>query len=119
MSQSETPREVFAAMLEEWAGDWAEPAWRDAATRTAKRAEWLARFDAADEWISVEERLPEPAVDVLGASSHREVFIAQLGAIEWPRFDGRGAQIGSTRWLADDGTPAVVTHWRPLPEPPK
>ena len=62
-------------------------------------------------WIGVEERLPEPFVSVLvqmpGEEPHptvREGFITHAG-------------IWSAGYFKRD--PDEVTHWMPLPEPPK
>lgn len=57
------------------------------------------------EWISVEERLPEKNVRVL-------VYIKSSRS--YTRFDtDRLDDRGFVRWFND------VTHWMPLPEPPK
>lgn len=62
------------------------------------------------EWISVKERLPE---------ANDEVWA-------WTVFHDSDQEYGDTSWLQDDGTWAMgsaknftVTHWMPLPEPPK
>ena len=57
------------------------------------------------EWISVDERLPEKNVRVL-------VYIKSSRS--YTRFDtDRLDNRGFVRWFND------VTHWMPLPEPPK
>ena len=71
--------------------------------------------DAADaieelskpKWISVEERLPEENANYLTYG----VFLP-LGvkAMDLCRFNGKG-------WLTT--TTVKITHWMPLPEPPK
>ena len=61
------------------------------------------------EWISVEERLPEREGKYLGYTikgtiaicNYQSYFITKEGALSKPQFD---------YW---------VTHWMPLPEPPK
>ena len=60
-------------------------------------------------WISVEERLPEDYEDV--------VIIMRNGASSWYRVAYReygGWSLGGGRRVTDE-----VTHWMPLPEPPK
>lgn len=60
-------------------------------------------------WISVEERLPEDYEDV--------VIIMRNGASSWYRVAYReygGWSFGGGRRVTDE-----VTHWMPLPEPPK
>lgn len=61
-----------------------------------------------DPWISAEERLPEEGVMVLcfNAEYVRPYFVAS-----WCPEEG---------WFIDvDGYVYVITHWMPLPEPPK
>lgn len=67
------------------------------------------RKQSEGEWISVEERLPEP---------HKLVLVL------WERV-GEGTFYGFARYQREDvwyvsneGMPRV-THWMPLPEPPK
>lgn len=66
-----------------------------------------------DGWISVEDRLPKVGETVLftGKNSYGNRFITQRG---W--FDG-------DFWRRNDGDKVYpstpVTHWMPLPEPPK
>lgn len=70
------------------------------------------------EWISVEDRLPEDYGNYLGACIDGEVtevtFIPNTNAayrgLHWSTCDADGF-----KWLTNDD----VTHWMPLPEPPK
>lgn len=73
---------------------------RDAAALVTKLA-----GDAAVErdWISVEDRLPEPGVDVLAAYRDRHINMGTAG----------------DDWLEEDIEDGDITHWMPLPEPPK
>lgn len=61
----------------------------------------------ASEWILVEERLPEPHHHVIG----------------WQPGFARTAEVwigSSGQWIGGDFEPAGdITHWMPLPEPPK
>ena len=62
-------------------------------------------------WISVEERLPEPGsiVDIYSESSGRETNIKY-----W------GMSIRGGEWInQDEYWLDYVTHWMPLPNPPK
>ncbi len=54
------------------------------------------------EWISVNDRLPEPTYCVLVVGAYSEMAIDALGT------DGE--------WM---GMVEDITHWMPLPEPPK
>lgn len=65
----------------------------------------------APKWISVEERLPEPDVDVLARCYYHErwqTFVCHLNK-KLPR--GWFTSVAG-QWVQ-------VTHWMPLPDPPK
>lgn len=60
------------------------------------------------EWISVEERLPEAADNpVLGYDD-----MSNMSFMAWYRPI-------SKEWEGFSGFPVKITHWMPLPEPPK
>lgn len=63
----------------------------------------LAADAAEREWISVEERLPEPGVDVLAAYRDRHINMGTAG----------------DDWLEEDIEDGNITHWMPLPEAPR
>ena len=79
----------------------------------ALEAFWMATEamrEQEQKWISVEERLPEPFVSVLGYCPEEEplptvheVYMSDFGQWCSPRVYGM----------------EKVTHWMPLPEPPK
>ena len=57
-------------------------------------------------WISVKERLPESSKNVLAYKSYGQGYMVAS------YFDGK--------WFPPDGIQfPVITHWMPLPEPPK
>ena len=60
-------------------------------------------------WISVEERLPEEPGEVL-------MVLYGRVCIAWYHCDGRFESGSGYVWTAGMGE---VTHWMPLPEPPK
>lgn len=71
----------------------------------------VAREQEQSQWISVKERLPEPFVSVLvqmpgenPCPTVREGFITRDGIWHSALYDRE---------------PDEVTHWRPMPEPPK
>lgn len=80
-------------------------------------AGWNDAVDAMPKWISVTERLPEVSDLVLVIANGKpkenvELINACLIASFW----------GYEGWIADgfDGWDKLkVTHWMPLPEPPK
>lgn len=130
---SETPKDVFAALLVEWSS----PESRDGGGEVwweQQRAEWLARFDAAeyrvrvgettrlanarevaeearelrDGWISVEERLPEPDADVLlfARSTGRQILRGENAGAPLP--DSTSIAVG--RLVADDDDPHFYSY---------
>lgn len=61
-----------------------------------------------DRWISVEEALPEEKRAVLvWQPQYLNSYVVTLSEGEWYVFGGYGTKVFG------------VTHWRPLPEPPK
>ena len=56
------------------------------------------------EWIPVREKLPENDTAVIVATDHEMVFQCLYA------YDG---------WDLWEGYPVNITHWMPLPEPPK
>lgn len=66
---------------------------------------WLDDTPIVTDWVSVEDRLPEKNVPVLVWEKQGFAYVDRLEAeCAW--------QIASTHH-------AIVTHWRPLPEPPE
>ena len=68
------------------------------------------------EWISVEDMLPEECEDVLVYASWERVGL--FGDIGY----GDGVKIGwniDGHWCIDGKCRVRITHWMPLPEPPK
>ena len=70
----------------------------------------LANNVVVREWIPVTERLPELHTKVMCCGVKGGRFIAELsewgnGILYWTKRDGKGCP--------------TVTHWMPLPEPPK
>ena len=83
--------------------------------RQSKTASWLLdqvlhdiqampTLTPPNEWVSVDERLPEPGERVLAAKGAfvGEAYLASNGA-----------------WMRHDGFPWEVDAWMPLPERPK
>ena len=78
----------------------------------AKNADWLiANGVTIQKWIPVTERLPELHTKVLCCGKKGGRFIAELSTwgkeehLSWDKRNGQGCP--------------TVTHWMPLPEPPK
>lgn len=60
------------------------------------------------EWISVKDRLPKDKEDVIVFSTYRGIFL------NW-RFNGEWAIMLNPVLKV----PYPITHWMPLPDPPK
>lgn len=74
-------------------------------------AEWLiANGVTIQQWISVEERLPEPFVSVLGYCPECD----PLPPVHEVYMNGFGLWCSAQVYGMGE-----VTHWMPLPEPPK
>ena len=77
--------------------------------------EWYGNDDIADklisngvtvqEWISVDDRLPEKDEIVIICTDENFIYAGEL--------------IGDTWFLDNDSWTATVTHWMPPPQPPK
>ena len=73
-------------------------------------AENAALREKVPQWISVEERRPEPGKRVLATDG---VFVGEAyrtSADTWRRYDGIAMR---------DCLGSIVTHWMPLPKAPK
>lgn len=73
---------------------------------------------SADNWISVEERLPDKELKEYQRMNHGgdriEVIVLIEGTDEATTLDYNGED-----FVNDWNDPFVVTHWMPLPRPPK
>ena len=75
-----------------------------------KLQEQIAELRSAQKWVSVKERLPQEKVDCIVHYKHAYCDNDDYWAIGMCFYDGEKFQIN----------PAYkVTHWMPLPEPPK
>nr|DAE49909.1 MAG TPA: Protein of unknown function (DUF551) [Caudoviricetes sp.] len=73
-------------------------------------AENAALREKVPQWISVEERRPEPGKRVLATDG---IFVGEAyrtSADTWRRYDGIAMR---------DCIGSIVTHWMPLPEAPE
>lgn len=69
---------------------------------------WNRRADSgvtAQEWISVKDMLPKNDEIVILCTDKNFIYAGEL--------------IGDTWFLDNDSWTATVTHWMPLPQPPK
>jgi len=78
-----------------------------------REQESLAEKQATSEWISVKDRLPEDMGDALVVAFWHERWQTMIGwcrkaEAEWRVYTSHGEM-----------RPGGVTHWMPLPEPPK
>ena len=79
--------------------------------REAQANHLIANGVTVQEWISVKDRLPENREDVLVVAFWHERWNVQWG---WYAPNGRVWHVG----LMEE-TDYPVSHWMPLPEPPK
>lgn len=70
--------------------------------------------DAVPKWISVEERLPEINVSVLAIAKFKECGGYRFEISSWSGVTNHGVP-----HFWEFGDAMEVTHWMPLPEPPK
>ena len=66
--------------------------------------------DSHPHWISVEDELPEEHTDVLLYDRQENMFVGYRHEMEF------SSLIGDDLEIDHNGT---ITHWMPLPEPPK
>ena len=87
------------------------PLFREAADLIERlTAENAALREQVPQWISVEERRPEPGKRVLATDG---VFVGEAyrtSANTWRRYDGIAMR---------DCLGSIVTHWMPLPDAPE
>lgn len=92
------------------------------AVRQSKTASWLLdqvlhdiqampTLTPPNEWVRVEERLPENGQIVLFHQKDGFIYCAEYFV---------GKELMSPEWIIDNDSwnAKVVTHWMPLPEPP-
>lgn len=75
---------------------------------------WLAEEHAKHQWISVEERLPKHAY----GEGDSVLTVSSLGSMRVLCFDG-GNWCYPTGEALTTARKYPITHWMPLPEPPK
>lgn len=85
--------------------------WKDACEYISDIMEHISAEKAAPKWISVQDRLPEPYTRCL---VYRYDRVTKTHFIDFLWFAGIW-RVAPDYGVADD----TVTHWMPLPEPPK
>jgi len=95
---------------------------RDAEHKAQQLQAELDALKAAHAWIKTSERMPDPEVVVLiistqdyedGETCTAKCYISVTGARIWEHYCTESGEAGM------DIDSAYVTHWQPLPEPPK
>lgn len=94
-------------------------------------AEWLRELKErreADNWISVNDRLPKKGTEVITCSFGSDIVVQEVGETleeaisKTQKISKVGAGFyGSDGWYTIEGYPMIITpkFWQPLPEPPK
>lgn len=85
--------------------DMAIAALREQESLAEKQATSDKASDKASDWISVEERLPNSVDDVLTCRKNGHVEVNYM--------------LVTGKWRYGSVCVNPITHWRPLPEPPK
>lgn len=68
------------------------------------------------EWVSVKDKLPEYGAEVIVVLNYKRRRVACFS------YRGKCDDTGRLLWRwhnSDDESTLTVTHWMPLPEPPK
>lgn len=85
------------------------------------KEDFLAGYKAAQQWISVKDRLPEEGQIALTICDNGTMFLLQKVSDEmfgvpiyWKYCCGFDKELGPNKSYCYD-----VTHWQPLPAPPK
>jgi len=97
---------VGKGFFENLVADIIDIAWRD------RRADHSGEGDGTV-WISVEDRLPTAREDVLVVAYWHEAYQTLMGWYE-PK-----SEVWHVTTSTGDKTDLNVTHWMPLPQPPK
>ncbi len=95
---------------------------RDAEHKAQALQTELDSLKAAHAWIKTSERMPDPEVVVLVVSTQdyaegevctAKCYTSTSGALVWEHYSTETGEAGM------DIESTYVTHWQPLPEPPK
>lgn len=89
----------------------------------AKEIEWLKKclqdLPKPPRWISVEERLPEQRINQNTLDFEYALCATTFGDVRPYKYGRRIGQGDAHFWNGAGYVDAYVTHWMPLPEPPK
>ena len=78
----------------------------------------IAELEAAQRWMSVEERLPEHDQDVLAITKAGNLSVGQ-NIVTCTFCKPRNEKHGRFYLPYTMGRTLIVTHWQPLPQPPQ
>jgi len=98
---------------EQMAEDWLLGRWyavHDPTISGESKVAFLAGYKAAQQWISVKERLPETNELCIVNTEWRGIVPATYGNESWIFDEGQG-------W--SEKALSYASHWMPLPEPPE
>ena len=111
---SKTPEEMAEEYLRKmWGND------GDATEEMKCVSDFLAGYNTAQQWIAVKDRLPEVGQDVLvwyhGSCCTAYLQKVKSVKLQPPQFNN----VEMFEWCFGDFEDFDVTHWMPLPTPPK
>lgn len=88
--------------------------------RTVKKDDACSGFEEREPWISAKERLPKRRADYLCAYVFDESKMRFYGVLMFhPEQDAENGYIAGPHFSNEGMDGMHVTHWMPLPEPPK
>ena len=79
-----------------------------------------ATSDKTSEWISVEDRLPLLTEEQISMGHYfGETFVPEFNVMILGATRATTLYFDGEKWYDEELIPYTVTHWMPLPEPPK
>jgi len=91
------------------------------AAELAYRDYRIEKLESQDNWISVEDRLPEFNIKSTGAMLVSQDYLVSLifSSRVYVGSFRKNTRVNKTFWIGNFPLSAEVTHWQQLPEPPK
>jgi hypothetical protein len=84
-----------------------------------QQQERIKELEAAQQWISVKDRLPRSMANKVLVYVQHEDLVGYIGFGHYEKFNGEEMWYDLERGEQFAKNGYIVTHWMPLPEPPK